>query len=333
MKQHAFAASAVAFHTGVSRGKLNRFLGGTAALKIAEVERLLEFLDLGKTAEDIEKKHRRNYIVNTAQFEAVSQNLVSHSLAYIADGENASGTFVAIGGREFIATAAHTISPSRPSLKLIGDGIHPVERNDIKIVAAGRARGANPDVGYIEIAAGTASQLGRSPIELDRICDSGPGQAGRIAFLYGNPFALVERFVNHKAKQRIIGIHSFTYPNATLAYDEWPTVPRDAEAPRKSVDLFIPYDVTEDMIVDRGHGTRLPNPRGASGGGIWQGIGPINDGLWHAEKIKLIAIQSNWDEERKYIRGVQIKHWLRLVEEDYPDLRKELGKVQGSKSA
>jgi len=123
-------------------------------------------------------------------------------------------------------------------------------------------------------------------------------------------------------------VHSFTYPNSVLAVDEWPTVPNDAVPPKRTVDLFIPYDVTEEMIVDRrGSGNRLPNPKGASGGGIWQGTGPLKGSLWHVGKVKLIAIQSGWDEKRKYIRGVQIKQWVRLIERDYPDLR-ELPQIQ-----
>lgn len=328
MKDRRYAPSAVAFNAGVSRKRLNGFLDGSMPLLGPQLDKVLEFLDLGVTPADAERRQWKNHAVNTVQFDAISADMVKHSLAYIADGENASGTFVAIGGREFIATAAHTVPPSRPSLVLIGQGLHPVKRDDIKIVAAGRMKGGTPDVGYIEIEPGTTKQLGREPIGVDRLCDAGPGRSGRIAFLYGCPYALIRKGVNHKLQQAIIGIHSFTYPNSVLAVDEWPTVQRNAETPKRAVDLFIPYDVTEEMIVSHRFGNRLPDPKGASGGGIWQGTGPVKGGVWHVGKVKLIAIQSSWDEKRKYVRGIQIKHWIRLIERDYPDLQSELSKIQ-----
>lgn len=328
MEERDFLPSVVAFNTGLSRKKLRMFLDGLTELPSREIDKVLEFLDLNIATGNSEQKHWRNFTVNTVLFEAVSNDLDGHSLAYISDGENASGTLVTIGDREFIATAAHTIPLSRTSLILIGQGQHPLNRDDIKIVASGRMRGDNPDVGYIELEPGTTSRLGRVPLSIDRLCDAGPGQPGRIAFLYGCPFALIKNAVNPKRREKIIGIHSFTYPNSTMAVEEWPTVPRDAEPPRRSVDLFIPYDVTAETIVDRGgSGNRLPNPEGASGGGICQGIGPKKDGVWHVGKVKLIAIQSSWDKKRKYIRGVQIKQWVRLIEKDYPDLKKHLHQI------
>jgi hypothetical protein len=325
MKERNCAISAVASNTGLSRHKLAGFLAGSSALRSAELDKVLDFLDLATSPTETEQKRSHNYAVNTLQFDTISNDLVRHSLAYIADGENASGTLVAIGVREFIATTAHTLSPSLKSLVLIGHGLHPLNRDDIKIVKAGRAKGGNPDVAYIELEPGTIKTLGREAIDVGRLCDVGPGQPGRMAFLYGCPHALIKNAVNHKRREAIIGFHSFTYPNAVLAVDEWPAVPKDAVPPKRSVDLFIPYDVTEEMIVIRPvRGNRLPNPKGASGGGIWQGVGPLKGAVWHVDKVKLVAIQSSWDEQRKYIRGVQIKQWVRLIERDYPDLRPRL---------
>ncbi len=319
-----FPLSVVEFNTDVDRKKLRRFLNGETTLRSAEVEKVLAFFHIGLDPATREQTEWKNFAVNQVQSNAVVQDLINHSLAYLADGELASGTFVAIGRREFIATAAHTLPRTCTSLNLIGKGTNPLKREDIKVVAANRTKGGNPDVGYIEIEPGTTKQLGRVTIGVDRLCDVGPGQPGRTAFLYGCPFALTKHAVDHKRRETIIGIHSFTYPNCTLATDEWPSVPRSAQPSNKNIDLFIRYDVTEEMI---GHGNRLPNPEGASGGGIWQGTGPVKGAVWHVGKVKLIAIQSAWDEKRKYIRGVQIKHWIRLIERDYPDLQPHVSKI------
>jgi len=182
MKERHFAPSAVAFNTGLSRNKLNGFLSGTSALRSKELDKVLDFLDLATSPVETEQKRWHSFAINTYQFDAISDALVRHSLAYIADGENASGTLVAIGDREFIATTAHTISPSLRSLVLIGHGFHPLKRDDIKIVKAGRAKGGEPDVAYIELEPGTTKRLGRESIGVDRICDAGPGQPGRLSF-------------------------------------------------------------------------------------------------------------------------------------------------------
>jgi hypothetical protein len=38
----------------------------------------------------------------------------------------------------------------------------------------------------------------------------------------------------------------------------------------------------------------------------------------------LFAIQSSWCKGREHLKAIQIIHWLRLVAETYPELRREL---------
>jgi hypothetical protein len=214
---------------------------------------------------------------------------------------------------------------------LIGDGYHPLKRDDVKVVNAGRSLGGVPDVGFIEIEQGATAKLGRVPIGVDRLCDAGPGQAGRMAFLYGFPTKLIKHAINHKRREKLFAMQSFTYTNVTFALEEWPEVPKADLPPLRSRDLFIPYDVKEEMAARGGNDSHLPNPEGASGGGIWQGTGDKRE-LWHPDKVKLIAIQSTWHEERKYVRGVQIKHWVRLIERHYPDLKRHIGRLATPRS-
>ena len=70
---------------------------------------------------------------------------------------------------------------------------------------------------------------------------------------------------------------------------------------------------------------KLVAPGGTSGGGWWQGENV--DSVWSAEKICLIGIQSTFNEQKKYIRGCQIHHWLRLLHKNEPKLRKTLKKA------
>ena len=172
---------------------------------------------------------------------------------------------------------------------------------------------------------------------MNRVCNR--CHAGRQAYLFGFPFDLVEK-VKNRAKQEIeIGVSSISYPSPMLAFEEWPKVAADVaadvQAPRRNIDVFMKYDASQEMrlvgVKTRKIHNRLPSPKGASGGGIWQGTGPRKwhvsgprKTIWHVGKVKLIAIQSAWDKDRKYIRGVQIRHWIELIARDYPDLRKQL---------
>ena len=54
------------------------------------------------------------------------------------------------------------------------------------------------------------------------------------------------------------------------------------------------------------------NPGGFSGGGIWLQVFS-KDKLWAAEYSKLVGIQGSWRPEKRYLRGTQIAHWLKLV--------------------
>ena len=62
------------------------------------------------------------------------------------------------------------------------------------------------------------------------------------------------------------------------------------------------------------------NPQGMSGGGVWQGTQQDGE-LWSPEGLRLVGIQSSWYAPGKYIRAVQIIHWLKLVHSNLPELR------------
>lgn len=73
-------------------------------------------------------------------------------------------------------------------------------------------------------------------------------------------------------------------------------------------------------------------PIGMSGGGLWE-TDYKDAGLWSPDKARIIGIQSSWNSGNKnffrHLRGVQIKHWLKLVYDEYPDLREKLGSIAG----
>lgn len=110
------------------------------------------------------------------------------------------------------------------------------------------------------------------------------------------------------------------YWGVAMMPDEWPEVPPDSWPSDAETDVFLDYP-DDDSLVNEGYWPiDLPDPSGMSGGGIWDeghGLDPI----WSPESVKLFAIQSGWYEKKRYVRGVQIIHWLRLIHEHYRDLR------------
>jgi hypothetical protein len=115
------------------------------------------------------------------------------------------------------------------------------------------------------------------------------------------------------------------YSNAPIEPEKWPNVASADPASDCTVDIFLPYDPEKEMwyYEENERDDNLPEPRGASGGGLWQGsLSKVEH--WNAEGVQLIGIQSRWNEKKKYVRGCRIIHWLRLLHEHCSDLRPTL---------
>ena len=115
------------------------------------------------------------------------------------------------------------------------------------------------------------------------------------------------------------------YTNAPMPPKAWPELKPPDEPTAESTDIFLGYD-QEDKIWKsrRTEGeAKLTDPDGTSGGGWWQGVN-CEGKIWQAESVHLIGIQSSWHKKKKYIRGCQIHHWLKLLYENEPELRETL---------
>jgi hypothetical protein len=107
--------------------------------------------------------------------------------------------------------------------------------------------------------------------------------------------------------------------------ENWPSVSSADPASGQPVDIFLPYDSEKEVWYDDENegDDNLPEPRGATGAGLWQGSSTKVE-HWNAGEVQLFGIQSRWNEKEKYVRGCQIIHWLRLVRDNYHDLRPAL---------
>src|SRR5436190_17340644 len=87
MADRRLAPSAVALNVRVSRKRLTEFLAGSGSLTSDEIKRVRDFLSSPSPSE-VDEKDWKNLTRNLVQFDAVANDLVKHSVAYIADGEN-----------------------------------------------------------------------------------------------------------------------------------------------------------------------------------------------------------------------------------------------------
>ena len=332
----------VAFQSGIDRGRVRAFLKGDGtALTQEERSTLREKL----TAP--EHHQSANIAEQSAVIDGAGEFLRKHSVLFMYEksGErtSASGTLVQIGDRLLVATARHTIPRGSQMLEFIGANMICVDSSPE--VAPGKRiwTGQRPakvvngkrhqefDVGLIELESSALSVLGHEAIPLSGISIRTP-QFGRTAFVYGFPSEF-ERSQKISESSGFLRVGSMTYPNPVLAPEEWPHVPDHDTTPEESVDCFMRYCRDDEMKaivpIGRNRGLdlsgfpeRLPAVHGMSGGGFWQRWTPVNDReLWLACDYELFAIQSSWYEPSRYIRGVQIRHWLDLVAESYPDLK------------
>ena len=263
---------------------------------------------------------------------AVALNLRLFSVAFVdvekLDAGTGSGVFVRIEGHLFVATAAHVI-PRHPQRRLafVQRRTSRIQPGAVPILRDGKSESGWPDVGFLEVdPERTLSIVEKDAVGIDRINPSGPGDPGERCFLCGYPSDMIlQRQVGHLLCSTFTPV---SYCNVPITPDMWPSVPKDARPPDAAVDMFMTYDLNEEMEryeENKGHYDTLTRPEGTSGGGLWQARPSV--GLWSAERTALIGIQSSWKEEKKYIRACQIIHWLRLVRENYDDLAPSLVKA------
>ena len=268
-------------------------------------------------------------VVNANDSWAVAQNLSRHTVAFVDLNKplerTTSGVLVSIGGHLFVATAAHAV-PSQPGGRL--SFVVPTKAIDagaLPILRCGKIESEWPDVGFLELDPTEALPvLRKEAIDLEQISVRGPGHPECRCLLFGQTSQRI-RTEPTDSSQRHLTFRPMCYSNAPVKPEEWPKASSADPAFDRGVDIFLPFDPEEETWhyeENEGDGN-LPEPRGLSGGGLWQGSQTKVE-LWNAEGVQLFGIQSRWNEEEKYVRGCQIIHWLRLLHEQYPDLRAAL---------
>ena len=269
-------------------------------------------------------------VVNTNDSWAVAQDLSRHTVAFVDLDKPlermSSGVLVSIDGHLLVATAAHAV-PSQPigRLSFVVPKTKAIDAGTLPILNWGKIESEWPDVGFLELdPAGALPVLGKEAIDLDQISLRGPGHPECRCLLFGYSSEMI-RTEQTDPSQLHLTLRPMCYSNAPIKPENWPNVSSADPASDQAVDIFLPYNPEEEMwyYEENERDGNLPEPRGASGGGLWQGSLTKVE-LWNAEGVQLFGIQSRWNEKEKYVRGCQIIHWLRLLHEHYSPLSARL---------
>lgn len=277
-----------------------------------------------------EKKHSLRIVDEAAV--AVGRHIFQHTVCFVdrEKSEVASGTLVKIGCRLLVATAGHCVPPS-PSGRLwfVRRTMHPENGPTLAILSHAKIAFDGMDVGVLELDAQSAPDfLQQSPISLDQIADLGAGRDGRPAILVGSRAADVT--TSHDSSGT--PVHRFdTSPFIGIGIGDgsWPEIPEDAWSndigtnPDTDRDVLLEYHQDDGFEIDTQTNKDLGHPGGMSGGGIWD-QGFYEKETWSPDRARLMGIQTHRFRHHPYLRGIQIRHWLRLVHSVFPDLRPQL---------
>ncbi len=233
-----------------------------------------------------------------------------------------SGILLQISNHLLIATARHVI-PANPTGRLWPAVCEWKDQKDGMPAFCKVHKSETCDVALLEVhPEAVARYFGdRRFCTLKNVATFGPGRSNQGHIVTGTPSELVQ--VTPTGDHKEYRARVLTYWTVPISPEKWPTVPRDAIPPMPDVDIFLDYPSNEQMESDGLVPLNLPDPHGMSGGGIWD-QNFTSDKVWSPTALKLIGIQCSWDSRGRYLRGVQIIHWLRLLHRHYPDLRNEL---------
>lgn len=239
-----------------------------------------------------------------------------------------SGTLVSVGERLFVATASHSVGDIQQDMTV---RFHLSRHHGLtvegSIVAVGRRWHDDPDVGYLEIGGnGAADILREQACGLQQIEDHRAGGAPRPTILIGFPNEYVTPAPPGVESIAARLPTSLTYLTSPLEVEEWPRLSADSVHSDPNRDMFFAYpkDGGKDLLT--GESLSRPAAKGMSGGGVWD-VG-FGDALYDGtEAARLVGLIVSWSRENDFIRAVQIRHWLRLLHDEYRDLRPLLDKA------
>lgn len=225
-----------------------------------------------------------------------------------------SGICIHVGGRYFIATAAHVINSVPYDEHFVST---PTTRNwPLLIVDGGHRGGLNGDpldVGWLELGPAAAAAAERTFLDISRIRTHCEGDED-----------LVMCGASLQDRQRTPGINGGPQTINNMA-SCIPT--RGIRKADKLVEPLHPDRMFLDWpkrLKDLDDEWRdLPEPNGMSGGGVWA----LNKRHrpWRPDVVQLVGIEYAVERRAaagRYLRAFQMQVWLQMLREDVPELAK-----------
>ncbi len=229
----------------------------------------------------------------------------------------ASGTLVSCGDSVLIATAKHAIPNDISRIQVLPDHARRTSQGILK--ARSSERHPTLDVGFLEIPGDSVNEYfqDKRPCELSRLKCLGAGDCRQMSALCGCPTQFGSPGPAGSGIPWVARMMGFA--STALDVSEWQSRVEDADTSEKA-DVILDYPETGCINVETRKEIRLESPVGFSGGGIWSA--EFKEGkIWYSERSVLYAIQSAWHSDRRYIRAIQIVHWLNLVRSRRAGLR------------
>ncbi len=241
-------------------------------------------------------------------------------LDFTDKSEGGSGVTVQLEHRFFVATAAH-VNPRDHKIRIL-DGT-----NQIDTFENWQLDKEN-DVGFLELSSDTANVIDRE--FSTRIMLQLEQTENRPATLIGYPGQSIEtqESVREQILYRKYNFHTRTLVSELIPTPDWPkSGDFRRRPPQEAADVFVRFDshgqLLEQDLADLDQ-PEFPKQSGEvllagmSGCGIWLDQYHAN-GIWRPEPA-LFAIQTGANASQEWARGTQIKHWLQLIIQGYPDL-------------
>lgn len=221
-----------------------------------------------------------------------------------------SGTCVVLGGRFFVATAAHVISSDTTEQFAV---LTP-STTDRTLAQRGTGRRGGGtrdelDVGWIELAPRAAAVAGREFLPLERL---GPFRTGIDDNVHVCGAPRVGGSVKHVEGSVHFTAHLGTWATRPLGKE-------DVDSGDWERRMYLEWPGT--IPGANGVSYEYPAPAGLSGGGLWALNTEAHGRSWRADQAQLVGIELACVRHgRRYLVGQQIHVWLEMVAEDIPEL-------------
>lgn len=223
-----------------------------------------------------------------------------------------SGTCLKIKDRYFIITAGHVISDYSKkdiSILLAGWGKSPLHVTNFLNIGYIDDEASGLDIGYLEISKEEAEKLQKEFIEPNVFRTNINHLTNDTVLSCGYPDEIIKREQTEDFNRYTVRASHFQ--TMTLPADKWP------ENFNNGIHILLKYPkMVED--VD-GNSVKIPDAPGISGGGIWA-MNAKFDGIWSTGITNLIGIHTRWNSKERFLVGVQIQHWINLINRNYDDI-------------